>query len=146
MTRARSAWIAYGLLCSAPALAVADSRQFDIPAQPLPAALKAFAAQAHIQLFYLYNVVSNARGNAIRGELDTRQALTELLRDTGLEAVYTSDTEVTIRHAAGGARTNAETTGPDARAIVGGGIGTAVPSSFGLIQPRTVGVSVARTF
>jgi iron complex outermembrane recepter protein len=34
----------------------------------------------------------------------------------------------------------------DARGIVGGGIGTAVPTSFGVIQPRTTGVSVARTF
>jgi len=29
---------------------------------------------------------------------------------------------------------------------VGGGVGTAVPSAFGVIQPRTAGVSVAKTF
>jgi iron complex outermembrane recepter protein len=99
--RACFAWLAYGLLSSAPVLAVADSQRFDIPAQPLPAALKAFAAQAHIQLFYVYSVVANARGNAIQGELDTHQALTELLRDTGLQAVYRSESEVTIRPAGG---------------------------------------------
>ena len=95
------AWVAYGLLFSAPTLAVADPQKFDIPAQPLPAALKAFAAQTHIQLFYVYSVVANTRGNAVQGELDTRQALAALLRNTGLEAVYSSDTEVTIRHSPG---------------------------------------------
>jgi len=96
--KARQAWVAYGLLFSAPGLALAaNSQRFDIPAQPLPSALKVLAAQAHIQLFYVYSVVAKERGNAVRGELDTRQALAELLRDTGLEAVYTSDTEVTIR-------------------------------------------------
>jgi outer membrane receptor protein involved in Fe transport len=95
--RAGLAWFASGLFVSAPVLAVADSQRFDIPAQPLPAALKAFAAQAHIQLFYVYSVVANARGNAIQGELDTHQALEELLRNTGLQAIYQSDSEVTIR-------------------------------------------------
>ena len=95
--RACFGWLACGLLSSAPALAVADSQRFDIPAQPLPAALKAFAAQAHIQLFYVYSVVANARGNAIQGVLDTHQALEALLRDTGLQAIYQSDSEVTIR-------------------------------------------------
>lgn len=33
----------------------------------------------------------------------------------------------------------------DRRGIVGGGIGTAIPSTFALIQPRTTGVSIART-
>ncbi len=99
--RAGFAWIACGLLASAPVLAVADSQRFDIPAQAMPAALKAFAAQAHIQLFYVYSVVANARGNAVQGELDTHQALKELLRNTGLEAVYGSDSEVTIRLASG---------------------------------------------
>src|SRR5207237_6471601 len=61
------------------------------PAQPLPSALKAFAAQAHIQLFYVYSVVADTRGNAVQGELDTREALAALLRNTGLEAVYSSD-------------------------------------------------------
>lgn len=32
------------------------------------------------------------------------------------------------------------------RGSVGGGIGTAIPTTFSVIQPRTIGVSVARTF
>lgn len=85
------------MILAMPQLVLADVQRFDIPAQPLPAALKAFAAQAHIQLLYVYNVVAEGRGNAVRGELETREALQELLTGTGFEAAYVSDTEVTIR-------------------------------------------------
>lgn len=95
--RARHVCVACAVLFAAPGLALADSQRFDIPAEPLASALEAFAAQAHMQLFYLNSVIGNARGNAVRGQLDAREALDDLLRDTGLEAVYTSDTEVTIR-------------------------------------------------
>ncbi len=86
-----------GLLIALPAMAIADSAQFSIPAQPLPAALKAFATQAHMQLLYQYNVVENAKGNPVRGDLEKRAALEQLLRNTGLEAVYSSDNAATIR-------------------------------------------------
>lgn len=87
------------ILFGAPVLAAANSLRSGIPAQPLPSALRAFAAQAHIQVLYVYSVVANLRSHAIRGGLDAREALQELLRGTGLEAVYTSDTAVTIRPA-----------------------------------------------
>ncbi len=89
----------WGLLLGAPGLALGDSQQFDIPAQPLPAALKAFAMQAHMQLLYVYSIVAGGRGNAVSGQLDTRRALDELLRGTGFEAAYTSESEVMIRRA-----------------------------------------------
>jgi hypothetical protein len=98
---------AAGLLITAPALALADSARFDIAAQPLPAALKAFASQAHMQLLYQYNAVRNAHGNAVSGDLEKHSALEQLLRNTGLEAVYSSDSEVTIRLI----KTSAQTTG-----------------------------------
>src|SRR5438552_13114033 len=90
-------WVMCAIISAAPSPASADPQQFDIPAQPLPSALKAFAAQAHVQLLYVYDVVAGGRGNAVRGELDARKALAELLRGTGFEAIYASDTEVTIR-------------------------------------------------
>lgn len=86
-----------GIVWGAPALVLADAQHFDIPAQSLPAALKVFAAQAHVQLLYVYNVVADGRGNAVRGDMDARAALNELLRGTGFEAAYVSDMEVTIR-------------------------------------------------
>jgi hypothetical protein len=88
-----------GLILSTSVAAPAERQQFDIPAQPLPSALKAFASQAHVQLLYVYKVVADGRGNAVRGELDARQALDELLRGTGFVAAYTSETEITIRRA-----------------------------------------------
>ncbi len=97
--RARYPRVVCGLLLGAPGLALADAQQFDIPAQPLPAALKAFATQAHMQLLYVYSVVASGRGNAVNGQLDTRRALDDLLRGTGFKAAYTSESEVMIRRA-----------------------------------------------
>lgn len=85
------------LAWAAPAMAVADSAQFDIPAQPLPAALKAFAAQAHMQLLYPYEVVAGAQANPVSGDLDKHAALAQLLRNTGLEVIYSSESAATIR-------------------------------------------------
>lgn len=93
----RALLCATGMLLSVPAMAVADSVQFRIAAQPMPAALKIFAAQAHMQLLYQYNSVANAMGNSVSGELEKHAALDQLLKNTGLEAVYSSDTAVTVR-------------------------------------------------
>lgn len=86
-----------GIAFAFPALAVTDSARFEIAAQPLALALKAFADQAHMQLLYEYGVVRSATGNAVSGELERREALGRLLRGTGLEAVYVSDSAATIR-------------------------------------------------
>lgn len=89
-----------GLLLAAPALAIADAPvRFDIEAQPLPAALKSFAAQANVQLLYEYSAVRKATGNPLVGEFDRREGLQVLLHGTGLEAVYSSETAATIRQA-----------------------------------------------
>jgi iron complex outermembrane receptor protein len=99
--RLMMAWKA--LMCTAsllgtlPAMAIADSAQFNIAAQPLPTALKAFAAQAHMQLLYQYNAVESVKANPIRGDLDKHAALDQLLHNTGLEAIYSSDNAATIR-------------------------------------------------
>ncbi|MGH9645040.1 MAG: TonB-dependent receptor plug domain-containing protein, partial [Terriglobales bacterium] len=63
----------------------------------MPQALKTFAAQAHMQLLYQYNAVMNAKGNAVIGELDKHAALDQLLKDSGLEVIYSSDSAATIR-------------------------------------------------
>ena len=79
------------------AVALADSARFDIAAQPLPAALKVFASQANMRVLYQYDSISGLRGNPVKGELETHAALQELLKDTGLVVVYTSDSAATIR-------------------------------------------------
>jgi len=88
---------ASAFLLTIPAMAMADSARFNIAAQPLPQALKAFADQAHMQVLYQYDAVSRVSGNAVNGKLDKHAALEELLKNTGLEAIYSSGSAVTIR-------------------------------------------------
>ena len=88
---------ATALLIATPALSAAESIRFDIASQPLPAALQAFAAQAHMELLYEHTVVAGLVSNAISGELERRAALELLLRGSGLEVVYSSDSAATIR-------------------------------------------------
>jgi iron complex outermembrane recepter protein len=84
-------------LLATPGKASADPARFDIAAQPLPAALKSFAAQAKMQLLYRYDIVSHAIASPVTGQLERHAALELLLRGTGLEAVYSNDNTATIR-------------------------------------------------
>src|SRR5882757_10852655 len=88
---------ASGLALATPGRASADPAQFDISPQPLPDALKNFAAQAKMQLLYRYDVVSHATASPVAGQLEKRAALDQMLRGTGLEAVYSNDNSATIR-------------------------------------------------
>src|ERR1700719_1862620 len=88
---------ASGLLLATPGRATADPARFDIAAQPLPNALKNFAAQAKMQLLYRYDTVSRATASPVAGQLEKHAALEQLLRGTGLEAVYSNDNTATIR-------------------------------------------------
>src|SRR3984957_6922783 len=88
---------AAGLVLATPGKASADPAHFDIAAQPLPTALKTFAAQAKMQLLYRYDIVSHATASRVTGQLERHAALDLLLRGTGLEAVYSNDNTATIR-------------------------------------------------
>ena len=90
------------LACAAGMLAVvgeasADPAQFDITAQPLPNALKSFATQAKMQLLYRYDIVSHATASPVAGKLEKHAALEQMLRGTGLEAIYSNENTATIR-------------------------------------------------
>src|ERR1700692_3958216 len=88
---------ASGLVLATPGKASADPARFDIAAQPLPNALKNFAAQAKMQLLYRCDIVSRATAGPVTGQLEKHAALEQLLRGTGLEAVYSSENTATIR-------------------------------------------------
>src|ERR1700736_291178 len=88
---------ASGVLLATPGIASADPARFDIAAQPLPNALKNFAAQAKMQLLYRYDIVSHATASPVTGRLEKHAALERLLQGTGLEAVYSNDNTATIR-------------------------------------------------
>lgn len=84
-------------LLSVSAFALADGSRFDIPAQSLPEALKAFADQAKMQLLYQPAAVGAGTSNAVVGELDKRAALELLLRGTGFEVVFSKGNAATVR-------------------------------------------------
>src|ERR1700731_197675 len=84
-------------LLATPGRASADPARFDIAAQPLPTALKNFASQAKMQLLYRYDIVSHATASPVTGQLEKHAALEQLLRGTGLEAVYSNESTATIR-------------------------------------------------
>lgn len=93
------------LALSVPAVGADETRQFNITAQPLVSALKAFAEQANMQLLYKHEVVESATANTVVGKFEKHTALEQLLRGTGLEIVFTSDDNATIK-AATKAKTN----------------------------------------
>jgi TonB-dependent receptor len=100
---------ASGLILATPGKASADPARFDIAAQPLPNALKNFAAQAKMQLLYRYDIVSHARATPVAGQLEKHTALEQLLRGTGLEAVYSNDNTATIRLISAGEKASSGT-------------------------------------
>src|SRR6266851_4496867 len=111
---------ASGLLLATPGTASADPARFDIAAQPLPNALKNFAAQAKMQLLYRYDIVSRATASPVTGQLERHAALELMLRGTGLEAVYSSDNTATIRPISAG-----EKAAPGTKAATGDKVGPA---------------------
>ena len=107
------------LVLAAPRSVSADPAKFNIEAQPLPNALKNFAAQAKMQLLYPYELVSHATANPVVGDLEKHAALDAMLEGTGLEAVYSSENTATIRSiaasnksGAGGKPVNGDKAGP----------------------------------
>jgi len=96
------------VLSTVPSFAMADTALFNIPAEPMPAALKEFAAQAHMQLLYQYDAVAKLRANRVVGEQEKRDALQRLIFNTGLEVIYSGENAATIRPA----KTNSETQAP----------------------------------
>lgn len=59
--------------------------RFDIPAQPMPSALRALASQAGVQLVFTPETVGAAQGAALTGEMSVEAALERLLAGSGLK-------------------------------------------------------------
>jgi len=65
--------------------ALAAEREFDLPAQPLGAALAAFARQTGLRLRPLPDELARLEAPAVRGRLAPEEALRRLLAGTGLD-------------------------------------------------------------
>jgi iron complex outermembrane receptor protein len=70
----------------------------DIPAQDLSSALTALSAAANEQVLFSKDLVSNLRSPALKGEYTTDEALTFLLKSSGLQAERTSSGVLLIRY------------------------------------------------
>lgn len=102
--RMLGAMLAVGLalsLTTNTAVAEFPAVEFDIPAQPVSSALRAYAQQAKVQLLVLTEGLGEVQANAVTGRLDPQTALEVLLAGTGLQAEYRSDATVTVQRISG---------------------------------------------
>ncbi|WP_262690406.1 STN domain-containing protein [Kordiimonas aestuarii] len=76
-----------------------DERQFsfDIPAQPLTAALLKYSEQAGVQLILAVDTRELPPCAAIRGRMSAQAAIARILNETGLEFYFSSPNTVTVR-------------------------------------------------
>jgi outer-membrane receptor for ferric coprogen and ferric-rhodotorulic acid len=74
-------------------------RSFDIPALPLNEALRLFMQQSGIQVSYASGDGANVRTGAVRGELASAAALSQLLAGTGLTYRFTAPTSAILEPA-----------------------------------------------
>ena len=93
--------LALGALVAMSAPAQAEARQihqFDIPAQDLGTALRAFARASGVQVIFDGKAVRGKRSEALRNSVGAEEALRELLRGTGL--TYRRDGKIFVISAA----------------------------------------------
>ena len=82
---------------ASPAVRAADvPRHFDIPAEPLGAALDEFAREANVTLLFSSPLVAQARTGGVHGELAVGAALARLLGGTGLGFRQVSPSAIAI--------------------------------------------------
>ncbi|NHF74743.1 TonB-dependent receptor [Paracoccus xiamenensis] len=67
------------------------TQNFDIPAQPLPSALNTFGRQSGLQISLAASVARGMSSRPVRGALTASQALSQLLRGTGIPFQITAD-------------------------------------------------------
>ncbi|MBW6532551.1 TonB-dependent receptor [Sphingomonas sp. RRHST34] len=83
----RHLWLATGAaMVVAAQPAIAQAKQFDIPAQPAESAITALGRQAGVQIVAARSFSRGKRTNAVRGAMSVDAALTRLLEGTGLRA------------------------------------------------------------
>ncbi|MFC3580384.1 TonB-dependent receptor [Sphingomonas hylomeconis] len=84
MAAARAFAVAAPLLLALPSAAAAQSRRFDVPAQPAASALPIFARQAGLQILAPASALDGIRTQRLRGTYPLDRALTLLIADTPL--------------------------------------------------------------
>jgi iron complex outermembrane receptor protein len=83
------------MLAATPALA--QQREFDVPAQEASSAISLFARQAGLQVVAPADRLKGVRTPALKGSLDARAALAQLIEGTGLEVASDTGGVVVLR-------------------------------------------------
>lgn len=81
--------------------AFAQQRTFDIPAQDAATAIGQFGLQAGVQITAPTDQLRGVRTRPLQGAMDARQALSLLLRGTGLEVASDNGSVIVLRRAGG---------------------------------------------
>jgi len=90
-------WLAAVFTVVVSAVRAEDGRiRFNLPAQPLAAALKTYAQQADIELIYGAELVAGKQSPALAGQYTAREALERLLAGSGLRGDLTAEGAATI--------------------------------------------------
>lgn len=84
------------VLACAPAPALAQQVDFEIPAQPAVTGIPEFARQARVQIISPVSQLGAQRTGAVRGRLRVERALAMLLRGTGLRVVRRSGNVISL--------------------------------------------------
>lgn len=95
--------------------AAAQERSFDIPAQPITAAVSAFGQQSGLQIVAPADGLDAVQSRAVRGRMDARTALRRLIAGTGLEIAADNGSNIVLRNAAAPFPEAAQ---PEQRAVV----------------------------
>lgn len=80
--------------------AQAQDRAFDIPSQPLQVAIATLGKQARLQIVAPGEGLENIRSRPVKGMMDARVALRQLLAGTGLEVAADDGARIVLRRAA----------------------------------------------
>lgn len=90
---------AVAVLCAG-SQAVAQTRAFDVPAQPAVTAIPEFARQAQVQILAPARDLEGVRTPAVTGRMETRAALARLLEGTPLRVATDTGQLITLRSTA----------------------------------------------
>ena len=150
-TLSRCAPTALACAPAAFAQAVPATLSAEIPAQPLEQALAAFANQTGLELVYVSGIVRNQKSRAAPAGLSPAEALTRLLRGTGLKFAYLTPHSIRILVATSPAlSTLTAAAGESQEVIVTASRRTEsiqdVPMSIQVLTGATLGELNARTF
>jgi outer membrane receptor protein involved in Fe transport len=100
MTNSRKVLLACGGAIAALSLAtpaLAQQRNFDIPPQDASTAIGQFGMQAGLQIIAPTDQLRGVQVSGVKGELDAREALTALLRDTDLTIAQDDGRTIVLR-------------------------------------------------